>query len=98
MVALGVFWLWGSHFGALRLFPFALFHNGTICPQTEVVRDPATGLSHCYGYVEFATPKEAQEAVDRFHLQDLDGKTIEVSLESDGGVSILLVIKVFIMM
>ena len=52
---------------------------GTVESAT-VVTDSGTGRSRGFGFVEMATPEEAQEAVSRFNGRDLDGRQIKVEL------------------
>jgi len=52
---------------------------GTV-ESASVVTDSGTGRSRGFGFVEMATPEEAQEAVSRFNGRDLDGRQIKVEI------------------
>ena len=51
------------------------------CGQVEsavVVTDRETGRSRGFGFVEMATPEEAEQAISRLNGTSLDGRTIQV--------------------
>src|SRR5690348_18302140 len=51
------------------------------CGQVEsaaVVTDRDTGRSRGFGFVEMATPEEAEQAISRLNGTNLDGRTIQV--------------------
>jgi cold-inducible RNA-binding protein len=57
----------------------ALFAQcGTIVSAT-VIKDKFTGRSKGFGFVEFSTPDEAQQAVQTLNGQTLDGRQIIVN-------------------
>ena len=47
--------------------------------KISFVTDATTGRTRCL--VEMSTPDEANDCVDRFHGQDLNGQTITVSMD-----------------
>jgi RNA recognition motif-containing protein len=51
------------------------------CGQVEsasVVTDRDTGRSRGFGFVEMATPEEAEQAISKLNGTSLDGRTIQV--------------------
>ena len=50
-----------------------------------VVTDRDTGRSRGFGFVEMATPEEADEAINRFNGRDMDGRRLLVETAKDGG-------------
>ncbi len=46
--------------------------------SATVVTDRDTGRSRGFGFVEMATPEEAEQAVSRLNGSNLDGRTIQV--------------------
>ena len=50
---------------------------GTV-ESTSVVTDRETGRSRGFGFVEMATPEEAEQAISRLNGTNLDGRTIMV--------------------
>ncbi len=46
--------------------------------SATVVTDRDTGRSRGFGFVEMATPEEAEQAVSRLNGSSLDGRTIQV--------------------
>jgi cold-inducible RNA-binding protein len=56
--------------------------------SAEVISDRETGRSRGFGFVEMATPEEAEQAVQRFNGQEVDGRQLKVELatsSSTGG-------------
>ena len=53
--------------------------HGTVESAT-VVTDRDTGRSRGFGFVEMATPAEAQQAVSRLNGQEVDGRQIKVEI------------------
>jgi len=51
--------------------------HGTV-QSAEVVADRDTGRSRGFGFVEMATPEEAEQAISRLNGTSLDGRTIQV--------------------
>jgi RNA recognition motif-containing protein len=51
------------------------------CGQVEsavIVTDRDTGRSRGFGFVEMATPEEADAAISRFNGQDFEGRRLQV--------------------
>jgi len=46
--------------------------------SAAVVTDRDTGRSRGFGFVEMATPEEAEQAISRLNGTNLDGRTIQV--------------------
>src|SRR5258705_7830132 len=46
--------------------------------SASVVTDRDTGRSRGFGFVEMATPEEAEQAISRLNGTNLDGRTIQV--------------------
>ena len=46
--------------------------------SASVVTDRDTGRSRGFGFVEMATPEEAEQAISRLNGSTLDGRTIQV--------------------
>src|SRR5213595_4099087 len=58
------------------------------CGQVEsalVVTDRETGRSRGFGFVEMATPEEAEQAISRLNGTNLDGRTILVEKAKSPG-------------
>jgi RNA recognition motif-containing protein len=51
---------------------------GTV-ESAKVVEDRDTGRSRGFGFVEMASPDEAQTAIEQFNGQDLDGRNLVVN-------------------
>ena len=48
--------------------------------SVNLMLDKMTGKSRGFAFVEFATPEEAQKAIDQFHDQDFQGRKITVNV------------------
>jgi RNA recognition motif-containing protein len=48
--------------------------------SAAVVTDRGTGRSRGFGFVEMASPEDAQQAVSRLNGQDVDGRQIKVEI------------------
>ena len=48
--------------------------------SVNLMLDKMTGKSRGFAFVEFATPEEAQKAIDQFHDQDFQGRKISVNV------------------
>jgi RNA recognition motif-containing protein len=57
---------------------------GEVVSATLVV-DKMSGQSRGFGFVEFATPAEAQRAIDAMSGAELDGRTLNVSVARPRG-------------
>ena len=53
--------------------------------SAAVVTDRDTGRSRGFGFVEMATPEEAEQAVSRLNGTSLDGRTIQVEKAKSPG-------------
>ena len=52
---------------------------GAVC-SVNLMLDKATGKSRGFAFVEFATPEEAQKAIEQFHDKDFQGRKITVNV------------------
>jgi len=61
--------------------------GGRHVTDVSIVTDRSTGQSRGFGFVEMASPEEAQSAISALDGQDLDGRTLRVSeaRERSGG-------------
>jgi RNA recognition motif-containing protein len=57
---------------------------GTV-ESAAVVTDRDTGRSRGFGFVEMATPEDADAAIGRLHGTTLDGRTIQVERAKSAG-------------
>src|SRR5690242_2448162 len=48
--------------------------------SVNLMLDKVTGKSRGFAFVEFATPAEAQKAIEQFHNKDFQGRTITVNV------------------
>jgi len=55
---------------------------GTVT-DSIVMKDRETGRSRGFGFVTYSSPEEAEAAVTGLNDQDLDGRTVRVSLAND---------------
>ena len=67
---------WGVRDDALRE---AFEKAGTVVSATVII-DKMSGRSKGFGFVEMASPEEAQAAIDMWHEQELDGRKIIVNV------------------
>jgi RNA recognition motif-containing protein len=47
--------------------------------SVNLMLDKVTGKSRGFAFVEFATPEEAQKAIEQFHNKDFQGRAITVN-------------------
>lgn len=47
--------------------------------SVNIITDKMTGRSRGFGFVEMATPEEAQKAVEMFDGQDFEGRNLKVN-------------------
>lgn len=57
-----------------------LFSQAGNVESARVVLDPATGRKRGFGFVEMASPEEAQAAVDMFNNSEVEGRQIVVDI------------------
>ena len=57
----------------------ALFSQVGEIAEITIVTDRETGRSKGFGFVEMATDADAQEAINRFNGQELDGRPLTVN-------------------
>ena len=57
---------------------------GTV-ESASIVTDRDTGRSRGFGFVEMATPEDADQAVSRLNGSSLDGRTIKVEKATGAG-------------
>lgn len=55
------------------------FSQAGAVESAQVIIDRQSGRSKGFGFVEMATEKDAQKAIEMFNGQDLDGRTIVVN-------------------
>ena len=48
--------------------------------SVNLMLDKISGRSRGFAFVEFATPAEAQKAIEQFHNKDFQGRTITVNV------------------
>jgi RNA recognition motif-containing protein len=48
--------------------------------SVNLMLDKMTGKSRGFAFVEFATPEEAQKAIEQFHDKDFQGRKITVNI------------------
>jgi RNA recognition motif-containing protein len=57
--------------------------DGRKVASVSIITDRLTGQSRGFGFVEMATPEDAQAAVEALDGRDLDGRALRVSLARD---------------
>jgi cold-inducible RNA-binding protein len=57
-----------------------LFAEAGTVESAVVVTDRDTGRSRGFGFVEMATPEEAEQAVQRYNGKEVDGRQLKVEL------------------
>jgi RNA recognition motif-containing protein len=68
----------------------AYFESAGQVVSTSIIMDRATSRSRGFGFVEMASPEEAEAAINQLHGTELDGRTITVNIarpksENGGG-------------
>lgn len=48
--------------------------------SVNLMMDRVTGKSRGFAFVEYATPEEAQKAIEQFHNKDFQGRAITVNV------------------
>lgn len=66
---------WATDENSLR----AAFEKAGSVVSATVIVDRMSGRSKGFGFVEMATPEEADAAIKMWHEQDLDGRKIMVN-------------------
>jgi cold-inducible RNA-binding protein len=61
----------------------AHFSSVGTCESASVVTDRDSGRSRGFGFVEMASPEEAQRAINELNGQPLNGRTLNVSEAHD---------------
>lgn len=62
-----------------------VFGQAGAVESAAVVTDRDTGRSRGFGFVEMATPAEAEAAVKKFNGTELDGRTLKVEIAKAPG-------------
>ncbi len=57
-----------------------MFANTGSVTSAMVISDKMTGRSKGFGFVEFATEEDAQNAIKEFDGKDVDGRPLKVSI------------------
>jgi cold-inducible RNA-binding protein len=60
-----------------------LFAQAGLCESTAVIIDRATGQSRGFGFVEMGSNDEAQNAIEQFNGQELQGRALKVNEAKD---------------
>ena len=56
-----------------------LFSQAGVCESVAIITDRATGQSRGFGFVEMASPADAQQAIQQFDGQDFKGRALKVN-------------------
>ncbi|OGY86893.1 MAG: RNA-binding protein [Candidatus Kerfeldbacteria bacterium RIFOXYA2_FULL_38_24] len=56
-----------------------LFSQVGTAESATIIMDKMSGRSRGFGFVEMSTEEEAQAAIDKFHGQDYNGRTLTVN-------------------
>ena len=56
------------------------FSQAGVVTSVNLMLDKVTGRSRGFAFVEFATPEEAAKAVEQFHDQEFQGRTLTVNV------------------
>ena len=56
------------------------FSQAGVVTSVNVMLDKVTGKSRGFAFVEFATPEEANKAVEQFHNQEFQGRALTVNV------------------
>ena len=56
-----------------------LFTQAGACESVNIITDRSTGQSRGFGFVEMASPGDAQKAIQQFDGQDFKGRALKVS-------------------
>ena len=58
----------------------AYFSQASVVTSVNLMLDKVTGKSRGFAFVEFATPEEAGKAVEQFHNQEFQGRSLTVNV------------------
>lgn len=56
-----------------------VFESVGVVEEVKIIIDRETGRSKGFGFVTYADPNDAQEAVKKFDGQEVDGRRVKVS-------------------
>ena len=56
------------------------FAQAGVVTSVNLMLDKVTGKSRGFAFVEFATPEEANKAVEQFHNQEFQGRALTVNI------------------
>jgi cold-inducible RNA-binding protein len=56
------------------------FSQAGVVVSVNLMLDKMTGKSRGFAFVEFATPEEANKAVEQFHNQEFQGRALTVNI------------------
>ena len=56
------------------------FSQAGVVTSVNLMLDKVTGKSRGFAFVEFATPEEANKAVEQFHNKDFQGRALTVNI------------------
>ena len=56
------------------------FSQAGVVTSVNLMMDKVTGKSRGFAFVEFATPEEANKAVEQFHNKEFQGRTLTVNI------------------
>ena len=62
-----------------------LFGQFGAVDSVRLIRDQATGRSRGFGFVEMATPEDAEQAISKLNGTSVDGRTIQVERAKSPG-------------
>ena len=57
----------------------AAFSKAGTVESAVIIKDKMTGRSRGFGFVEMASAEEAQKAIEMWHGQDFEGRTLTVN-------------------
>jgi RNA recognition motif-containing protein len=56
------------------------FSQAGVVTSANLMVDKVTGKSRGFAFIEFATPEEANQAVEQFHNQEFQGRALTVNV------------------
>lgn len=59
------------------------FGNCGSVEELNIIKDQATGRSRGFGFVKFATPEEAEKAVQMMNGKEVQGRAMNVNMAKD---------------